>query len=105
MSLLILLADVNGELLDLGEELGLCRVVAVLFAGPLATQSQSGLGQTHEMFVLCNGCLEILFIPLLAGVLRQNLRGGGSTGETTTTAMQCNEKMCKIKYINFKLKK
>lgn len=73
MTLLILLADVNGELLDLGEELGLCWIMAVLFARPLATQSQSGLGQAQEMFILCDGCLEIFFIPLLASEFRQNL--------------------------------
>lgn len=70
-----LLADVSDELLDLGEELGLCWIVALLFGRPLAAQSQSGLGQTQNMFILCDGHLEILSDPLLAGRLRQNLEG------------------------------
>ncbi len=71
----VLLVDVNGELLDLGEELGLCWIVALLFGRPLAAQSQPGLGQTQNMFILCDGHLEILSDPLLAGKLRQDLEG------------------------------
>lgn len=70
---LVLLVDVSSELLDLGEELGLCWIVALLFARPLVSQSQPGLGQTLEMLILCDGHLEILFDPLLAGEFRQNL--------------------------------
>lgn len=70
---LVLLVDVSSELLDLGEELGLCWIVALLFGRPLATQSQPRLGQTQEMFILCDGHLEILSDPLLAGKFRQNL--------------------------------
>lgn len=64
-----LLADVSGDLLDLSQELELCWIVAILFARPLAAQSQTGLGQTKAMPILCNGQLEVLSDPFLAGDL------------------------------------
>jgi len=66
-------ADVSAELPDLGQKLGLCRVVALLFAGPLAAQSQPGLGQTQDLVPLRDGHLQILRNPFLAGELRHNL--------------------------------
>ncbi|MEQ2215428.1 hypothetical protein XENOCAPTIV_000879 [Xenoophorus captivus] len=77
------LADVGDELLDLSEELGLCCVMALLFARPVLAQSQPGLGQSQEMFVLFDGFSEILSDPLLAVDFRQDLEG--------TEALPCGQ--------------
>ena len=61
------------ELLDLSEQLRVHRVVTSLFDGPLVTQIHPGPGQSQELFLLCDGHLEILSDPLLAGELRQSL--------------------------------
>lgn len=70
---LALLVDVSGELLDLREEMRLCWIVALFFGGPLLAQSQPGLDQIQNLFCLCDGHLETLSDPLLAGKLWQNL--------------------------------
>ena len=44
--------DVSIELLHLGQQLGLGRVVALLFARPLAAQYQPGLSQTQDVLAV-----------------------------------------------------
>ncbi len=71
---LALLVDASGEPLDLSEEVGLCWIEALFFSRPLATESQLLLEHTQDTFVLCDGHLEILSVPLLVCKLRQNLQ-------------------------------
>lgn len=74
------------ELLDLGEELGLCWVVTLLLGGAMAAQNQSGTSQTQSVFVLRDGHLEVLLDLLLAGELQLDLEGTEALGTFTLTS-------------------